>query len=165
MIENARRAPFAEKTSVKEFSEETDLSFVKFLHDSWLKRSAKSCMNIFMLFRIYSYLGHTIVWFLTLIGCFVMAIINIRSLAGQIFGESTNTEIELIRNDLFKFPNVTYCFDGLPELINWASNQYWSPYSNENFDGPAWCDDFLKFNMIFCTDLSIFLNFPLCTTR
>ena len=78
-------------------------------------------------------------WILTATVCFVMAVINIHSLTVQIFESATSTEIDVVRNEAFRFPNITYCFDGLPELgPDWNKAQFWAPYSNTNVDGPAW---------------------------
>ena len=67
-----------------------------------------------------------------------MAIINVRSLVVTSFAQATTTDIDIVRNDQFRFPNVTYCFDGLPELPGSREHLSWSPHSNDNYDAPGW---------------------------
>ena len=39
---------------------------------------------------------------------------------------------------MYRFPNITYCFDGLPNLGQLTDKPMWSPYDNENVDAPSW---------------------------
>ena len=111
-------------SAVAEFVEDTDLSLVKHIHKSW---SERSCFS-----------SHSIIWFTTTFVCISMAVVNIHSLCVQIYTQATSTNIDVVENDLFQFPNVTVCFEGLAELVRPTDALMWSPYANADADGPSW---------------------------